>query len=68
MSFDSRRLKEKVIVYYFVSYSKFFLALIYFKIKTSERHDSWKNIVYISRKKCRSLGHESIHNIRAMPS
>ena len=41
------------------SYSHFVL-LTYSKVQTSDRRDSWKNVVHISKKKRRS---GSIHNI-----
>ena len=64
------RAKERVIFNYllllFLSFTRIsrshFVSLTYPKLQTSDRRDSWKNVVRISKKKCRSLGYGPIHN------
>ena len=43
-----------------------FCPLTYPKLQTSGRRDSWKNVVRISKKKYRSVGHGPIHNLRIL--
>ena len=65
-----RRVKERVIFNHLLSPSlsltrssrSHLLSPTYPKFQTSDRRDSWKNVVRISKKKCRSLGRGAIHN------
>ena len=41
------------------------VSLIYPKLQTSDRRNSWKNVVRISTKKCRSVTRGPIHNFCA---